>query len=192
MEHADMGQRIQGEFGSGPPHRRGELSSKRSAIIASIKAPARVGGDGLFLILGRASGHREGQRGRRGGRPELASGPRQRACVHKVWATEGSLVHRTVFRDLHRPEKENEEKPSLGDGRHRPGERNELSELTTDILTPLDVEIEFRIPRSSQKKGRAKGSFAPYFRVGRRVYYRRRVLEAWIADQEQRGGDQRG
>jgi hypothetical protein len=57
-------------------------------------------------------------------------------------------------------------------------------------LTPLDVEIEFHIPRSSQKKGRAKGSFAPFFKVGRRIYYRRCVLEAWITDQEQRqGGD---
>jgi hypothetical protein len=96
-------------------------------------------------------------------------------------------LHRTVFRDLHGPEKENEEKASLGDGRHRPGEKDNVT--STDVLTPLDVEIEFRIPRSSQKKGRAKGSFAPYFRVGRRVYYRRCVLEAWIADQEQRGGD---
>jgi hypothetical protein len=56
-------------------------------------------------------------------------------------------------------------------------------------MTPLDVENEFRIPRSSQKKGRAKGSFVPYFRVGRRVYYRRSALEAWIAEQEQRAGD---
>ena len=64
-----------------------------------------------------------------------------------------------------------------------------MSRVSPDMLTPLDVEIEFRIPRSSQKKGRAKGSFAPYFRVGRRVYYRRSVLEAWIAGQEQHGGD---
>ena len=67
-----------------------------------------------------------------------------------------------------------------------------MSEIGADVLTPLDVEVEFRIPRSSQKKGRAKGSFAPYFRVGRRVYYRRCVLEAWIADQERRGGDHHG
>lgn len=66
-----------------------------------------------------------------------------------------------------------------------------MSKAITDVLTPLDVEIEFRIPRSSQKKGRAKGSFAPYFRVGRRVYYRRCVFEAWISDQEQRGDDRR-
>jgi hypothetical protein len=67
-----------------------------------------------------------------------------------------------------------------------------VSETKAEVLTPLDVEIEFLIPRSSQKKGRASGSFAPYFRVGRRVYYRRCALEAWIAEQEQRVGDQRG
>jgi hypothetical protein len=60
-----------------------------------------------------------------------------------------------------------------------------MSETIEEILTPLDIENIFRIPRSSQKKGRANGSFAPYFRVGRRVYYRRAVLEAWIANQEQ-------
>jgi len=107
----------------------------------------------------------------------------------EVWATQGSIVHRTVFRDPHGPEKENEQKASLGNGRHRPSERDKVSEISTDVLTPLDVEIEYKIPRSSQKKGRANGSFAPYFRVGRRVYYRRHVLEGWIADQEQRGGD---
>jgi hypothetical protein len=68
-----------------------------------------------------------------------------------------------------------------------------VSETTVEVLTPLDVEIEFRIPRASQKKERARGRFAPFFRVGRRVYYRRFVLEAWIADQEQgQGGDPRG
>jgi hypothetical protein len=71
-------------------------------------------------------------------------------------------------------------------------ERDKVSETSTDVLTPLDVENEYRIPRSSQKKGRAKGSFAPYFRVGRRVYYRRCVLEAWIAEQEQPGREHGG
>ena len=52
------------------------------------------------------------------------------------------------------------------------------------MLDPLDVEVEFHIPRSSQKKQRALGAFAPYFRVGRRVYYRRATFERWIAEQE--------
>ena len=64
-----------------------------------------------------------------------------------------------------------------------------MSETKADVLTPLDVEADYRIPRSSQKKGRARGTFAPYFRVGRRVYYRRCVLEDWIATQERRVGD---
>jgi hypothetical protein len=67
-----------------------------------------------------------------------------------------------------------------------------VSETKSEVLTPLDVEVEFLIPRSSQKKGRANGTFAPHFRVGRRVYYRRCVLEAWIADQEKRVGDRHG
>jgi len=53
-----------------------------------------------------------------------------------------------------------------------------------DIVTPLDVETVWRIPRSSQKKQRALGTFAPHYRVGRRVYYRRAAVEQWIAEQE--------
>jgi hypothetical protein len=67
-----------------------------------------------------------------------------------------------------------------------------VSEAIESILTPFDVEVEYRIPRASQKKGRARGSFAPFFRVGRRVYYRRSALLAWIADQEQKAADNRG
>lgn len=65
------------------------------------------------------------------------------------------------------------------------GEGIDVSPSTLDVLTPLDVELEFRIPRSSQKKARATGSFAPSFRVGRRIYYMRDSLLAWIATQEQ-------
>ena len=53
-----------------------------------------------------------------------------------------------------------------------------------EILTPLDVETVWRVPRSSQKKQRALGTFVPHFRVGRRVYYRRAAVEQWIAQQE--------
>jgi hypothetical protein len=53
-----------------------------------------------------------------------------------------------------------------------------------EIVTPLDVETVWRVPRSSQKKQRALGTFVPHFRVGRRVYYRRAAVEQWIAQQE--------
>jgi hypothetical protein len=125
----------------------------------------------------------------------------------RLFAVPGPVIRRWRGRRFGRPKvlpctalylgtpqdrKENGEKASLGNGRHRPGERHKVSETSTDVLTPLDVEIEFRIPRSSQKKGRAEGSFAPYFRVGRRVYYRRCGLEAWIAEQEWWSGGHRG
>ncbi len=40
-----------------------------------------------------------------------------------------------------------------------------------EVVTPLDVETVWCVPRSSQKKQRALGTFAPHYRVGRRVYY---------------------
>jgi hypothetical protein len=70
--------------------------------------------------------------------------------------------------------------------------RANVSQAVESILTPLDVEVEFRIPRASQKKGRAIGSFAPFFKVGRRVYYRRSALLAWIADQERKPAEYLG
>lgn len=71
-----------------------------------------------------------------------------------------------------------------------PQDKDERSQTKAGVLTTRDVKTEYRIPESSQKKARAAGSFAPYFRVGRRVYYRRAALEAWIAEQEreQSGG----
>ena len=59
-----------------------------------------------------------------------------------------------------------------------------------EALTTLDVEIKFAIPRSTQKKARARGAFAPHYSVGRRIYYRRVAFEDWIASQELIGGIQ--
>ena len=101
-------------------------------------------------------------------------------------------MHGNVFWALS-AQKGGTEKTPLGIGRRRPDEmRANVSEAVDNILTPLDVEVEFRIPRASQKKGRASGSFAPFFRVGRRIYYRRSVLLEWIADQERAAAHRRG
>lgn len=54
-----------------------------------------------------------------------------------------------------------------------------------DAYTPLDIERKYRIPRSTQKRARAAGTFAPYYAVGSRVYYLRSTFEQWIAVQEQ-------
>ena len=96
----------------------------------------------------------------------------------------GSFVHRPVFGVL---PIEIGRRESFSPWLRSPvtGEGIDVSRSAVDVLTPLDVELEFRIPRSSQKKARAVGSFAPFFRVGRRVYYTRDSLLSWIAAQEQ-------
>ena len=40
------------------------------------------------------------------------------------------------------------------------------------------------IPVSTQEDLRRKGLFAPWMRIGNRIYYRRAQLEQWIAEQE--------
>ncbi len=91
-----------------------------------------------------------------------------------------------------------ERTPPFGHGHHsQAAERTTVSENLSpaqirsnphqffpEIVTPLDVETVWRVPRSSQKKQRALGTFVPHFRVGRRVYYRRAAVELWIAQQE--------
>lgn len=55
-----------------------------------------------------------------------------------------------------------------------------------ESLTPEDIERTHQIPRSTQKKARAAGRFAPHYVIGRRVYYRRSSFEAWLVAQEGR------
>jgi hypothetical protein len=40
------------------------------------------------------------------------------------------------------------------------------------------------IPVSTQEDLRRKGLFAPWLRIGDRIYYRREQFELWIAEQE--------
>lgn len=63
---------------------------------------------------------------------------------------------------------------------------------TPDAFTTVYVEQKYLIPRSTQKKARAKGLFAPHYSVGRRVYYLRSSFEAWISAQERTGGSAAG
>lgn len=56
--------------------------------------------------------------------------------------------------------------------------------LPREVLTPLDLEVDWHFPRRTQIRQRALGTFVPHFRVGNRVYYRRAAVEQWIAEQE--------
>jgi hypothetical protein len=49
------------------------------------------------------------------------------------------------------------------------------------LLTDLDVEFFYRIPRSTQAKGRMRGGFCPHIKRGRSVYYLKSDFDEWIA-----------
>jgi hypothetical protein len=117
------------------------------------------------------------------------------------WVLGGSLVHDSVFWDLTHRNGQMKLLASFGFGhlhqaRGRTNVSNEKIErlnfhgdpLRAEALTPRDVEAIYLIPTSSQKKARAKGTFVPYYRVGRRIYYLRSSIEAWLAEQQQATG----
>jgi hypothetical protein len=49
-----------------------------------------------------------------------------------------------------------------------------------DLLTPADVEAEYKIPKSTQAKRRMSGDFVPYLKVGRVIRYWRNDVIAWF------------
>ena len=59
-------------------------------------------------------------------------------------------------------------------------------------ITPQGVEEEYGIPVATQCTARQQGKFAPYFRVGRRIYYRRTAVAQWICEQEQKSQQKTG
>jgi len=49
-----------------------------------------------------------------------------------------------------------------------------------ELLTPFDIEDEYKIPYATQAKYRGEGSFCAYLKIGRRVYVRRSTFEKWL------------
>jgi predicted DNA-binding transcriptional regulator AlpA len=68
--------------------------------------------------------------------------------------------------------------------------------IREDALTPDDLTALYGWSRTSQQRAEANGTMPPCYRIGRRRYYRRSVVEAWIAEQVERelikpaGGDE--
>jgi excisionase family DNA binding protein len=60
----------------------------------------------------------------------------------------------------------------------------------TDLLTITEAAALLRTPVATLRWWRHQGTGPASFRIGRRVFYRRRDLEAWIAAQHER--DNRG
>jgi hypothetical protein len=56
------------------------------------------------------------------------------------------------------------------------------------VMTVNDVHDELGIAISTQRLWRAEGRFVPWFYAGRRLVYRRELVERWVAEQERKGG----
>ncbi len=54
------------------------------------------------------------------------------------------------------------------------------------VLTPDDVENRYKIPKSTQAKGRMRGDFCAYIKRGTRVYYWKTDMEAYLTSLRRR------
>lgn len=57
---------------------------------------------------------------------------------------------------------------------------------TALALTPDDMERQYKIPKSTQAKGRMSGDFCPYIKRGRNVYYLKSDVDIWLASLRRR------
>jgi predicted DNA-binding transcriptional regulator AlpA len=53
-----------------------------------------------------------------------------------------------------------------------------------DLLTPAEVAGMVRLPVGTLSYFRSAGGGPAYFKLGRRVMYRRSAVESWVAEQE--------
>lgn len=56
-----------------------------------------------------------------------------------------------------------------------------------EVDTPEDIERVYKIPKSTQAYLRMRGTFIPYFRVGRKVRYFKRDTHAYFSAQRRLG-----
>jgi hypothetical protein len=54
------------------------------------------------------------------------------------------------------------------------------------IVTVNEVRDEYGIPISTQRLWRSEGRFVPWYRAGTRIVYRRKLVEQWVEEQEQK------
>jgi hypothetical protein len=60
--------------------------------------------------------------------------------------------------------------------------------LRTKLIDPQGVAAEYGIPVMTQRDLRRRGEFVSALRIGRRLYYRREALEAWLDARAVDGG----
>jgi hypothetical protein len=54
------------------------------------------------------------------------------------------------------------------------------------LLTPKYIEKVEGIPQSTQAKGRMRGDFCPFVKIGRRVYYTQDDFDAYVSSHRRR------
>jgi hypothetical protein len=65
--------------------------------------------------------------------------------------------------------------------------RNTAKGLLTDFLTQCEAAAELEICERTLDRWRALGEGPRVTKIGRRVYYRRSTLLAWLCTREQQG-----
>lgn len=55
-----------------------------------------------------------------------------------------------------------------------------MSIVDDELLTPADLEADYKFPKSTQAKRRMRGDFIPYLKVGRAIRYWRSDAIAWL------------
>lgn len=67
-----------------------------------------------------------------------------------------------------------------GSARNHVSDRTEQSEAPTSLLTIVEVAELLRVPVLTIRWLRQEGRFAPAIKVGRRLVWDRRELDAWV------------
>lgn len=52
------------------------------------------------------------------------------------------------------------------------------------LMTRNELLAEYGFADSSERRARAQGQFIPHVRIGRKVFYRREAVEAWLVQRE--------
>jgi hypothetical protein len=60
--------------------------------------------------------------------------------------------------------------------------------LRTKLIDPQGVAAAYGIPVMTQRDLRRRGEFVSALKIGRRLYYRREALEAWLDARSVDGG----
>jgi hypothetical protein len=59
-----------------------------------------------------------------------------------------------------------------------------MTDTKSDLLSRRQLMKEYGFSDSAERRGRAGGSWPPHLTIGHKIYYMRRSVERWLAEQE--------